>query len=92
VSKALRSLYDAGHFQQLSEVAAALDNDVGWLWLDILAARYSSEEMHRQYVNALFMGSDEEVDGRPAPVPTPAGGRDRLTGDVPRLGRSLTGV
>jgi len=63
VSKALRSLYDAGHFQQLSEVAAALDNDVGWLWLDILAARYSSEEMHRQYVNALFMGSDEEVDG-----------------------------
>ena len=63
MSRALRSLYDAGHFQQLSEVAAALDNDLGWLWLDILAARYSSEEMHRQYVNALFMGSDEEVDG-----------------------------
>jgi len=63
VSNALRSLYDAGHFQQLSEVAAALDNDVGWLWLDILAARYSSEETHRLYVNALFMGSDEEVDG-----------------------------
>ena len=63
MSNALRSLYDAGHFQQLSEVAAALDNDVGWLWLDILAARYSSEETHRLYVNALFMGSDEEVDG-----------------------------
>jgi hypothetical protein len=63
VSKALRSLYDAGHFQQLSEVAAALADDVGWLWLDILAARYSSEEMYRQYVNALFMGSDEEVHG-----------------------------
>ena len=63
MSKALRSLYDAGHFQQLSEVAAALDNDVGWLWLDILAARYSSEETHRLYVNALFMGSDEEVEG-----------------------------
>lgn len=61
MSAALRSLYDAGHFQQLSEVAAALDDDLGWLWLDILAARYSSEEMHKVYINACFIGTDEDM-------------------------------